>query len=84
MALRFLCVYCDILFQVNGHMLTREQQKKLSALEMELAEARKEGFISKYSIGDEGNHKKKKKLLAVIGITTQFGQKRNRDAIQKA
>lgn len=62
----------------------REQQKKLSALEMELAEARKQGFISKYSTGDDGNHKKKKKLLAVIGITTQFGRRRNRDAIRKA
>ena len=50
---------------------------------MELAEARKEGFVSKYSIGDEGNHKKKK-LLAIIGITMQVGQRRNRDAIQKA
>lgn len=62
----------------------REQQKKLSALEMELADARKDGFVSRYSTGDNGTQKKNKRLLAVIGITTQFGRRRNRDAIRKA
>ncbi|KAL2902808.1 Hydroxyproline O-galactosyltransferase HPGT1 [Bienertia sinuspersici] len=61
----------------------REQQKKLSALEMELASAKKEGFVSKYSTGtdDIGT---KKKILVVMGIATQFGRRRNRDAIRKA
>lgn len=60
----------------------REQQKKLSALEMEVAAARKEGFVTKYSMGNDATGKKK--LLAVMGITTQFGRRRNRDAIRKA
>ncbi|XP_059642038.1 hydroxyproline O-galactosyltransferase HPGT1-like [Cornus florida] len=61
----------------------REQQKKLSSLEMELAKARQEGFVSKYLLGDSGTHTKKK-LLAVVGIITNFGRKNNRDAIRKA
>ncbi|KAJ7945005.1 Hexosyltransferase [Quillaja saponaria] len=61
----------------------REQQKKLSALEMELTAARQEGFIPKYSLENDGTHSKKK-LLAVIGIITTFGRKKNRDAIRKA
>lgn len=61
----------------------REQEKKLSALEMELAAAKKGGFISKYSTGNDATAKKKK-LLAVIGISTQFGRRRNRNAIRKA
>ncbi|KNA07877.1 hypothetical protein SOVF_167840, partial [Spinacia oleracea] len=60
-----------------------EQEKKLSAIEMELAAAKKEGFVSKFSIGNDVNGKKKK-LLAVIGISTQFGRRRNRNAIRKA
>ncbi|KAH9615882.1 hypothetical protein KSS87_017968 [Heliosperma pusillum] len=50
---------------------------------MELAAAKKAGFISKYSPGGEGTNKKKK-LVAVIGVTTQFGRRKNRDAIRKA
>ncbi|KAF3448659.1 hypothetical protein FNV43_RR09372 [Rhamnella rubrinervis] len=61
----------------------REQQKKLSTLEMELAAARQEGFVPKRLSRSDGTHSKKK-LLAVIGIVTTFGRKRNRDAIRKA
>ncbi|PSS04230.1 Hydroxyproline O-galactosyltransferase [Actinidia chinensis var. chinensis] len=61
----------------------REQQKKLAALEMELAKARQEGFISKHSSDNSGT-KTKKKILAVIGIITKFGRKNNRLAIRKA
>ncbi|KAK9277732.1 hypothetical protein L1049_007279 [Liquidambar formosana] len=61
----------------------REQQKKLSTLEMELAAARQEGFVSKYVVGNDKNHSKKQ-LLVVVGIITRFGRKRNRDAIRKA
>ncbi|XP_025012247.2 hydroxyproline O-galactosyltransferase HPGT1 isoform X1 [Ricinus communis] len=60
----------------------REQQKKLSAVEMDLAEARQAGFALKQTKDDHS--KKNKKLLAVIGIITTFGRKRNRDAIRKA
>ncbi|GLT78141.1 hypothetical protein SLA2020_496870 [Shorea laevis] len=61
----------------------REQQKKLSALEMELAAARQEGFVSKRLSEKDGTHSKKKRLV-VIGIITAFGRKKNRDAIRKA
>ncbi|XP_030535565.1 hydroxyproline O-galactosyltransferase HPGT1 [Rhodamnia argentea] len=57
----------------------REQHKKLSTLEMELAAARKEGFISKHSVDDS-----KKRPLLVVGIFTGFAHKNNRDAIRKA
>lgn len=61
----------------------REQQKKLSALEMELAAAKQEGFVSKRLSENDGAHSKKKNL-AVIGIITTFGRKKNRDAIRRA
>ncbi|GMH26715.1 hypothetical protein Nepgr_028558 [Nepenthes gracilis] len=61
----------------------REQQKKLSALELELTAARKDGFVLKYSNGNHGTYSKKK-LLAVIGVITKFGHRTNRDTIRKA
>ena len=63
-------------------MIVREQQKKLSALEMELAAAKKEGFTS--SLLPETNRTPKKKPLVVIGVLTRFGRKNNREAIRKA
>ncbi|KAH7513798.1 hypothetical protein FEM48_Zijuj11G0020300 [Ziziphus jujuba var. spinosa] len=60
----------------------REQQKKLSVLEMKMAAARQEGFIPKRLSKNES--RSKKKLIAVIGIITTFGHKKNRDAIRKA
>ncbi|KAL6509272.1 Hydroxyproline O-galactosyltransferase HPGT1 [Orobanche gracilis] len=60
----------------------REQQKKLSGLEMELAAARQEGFVSKHL--SEINKSLKRRPLVVIGILTGFGRKNNRDAIRKA
>ncbi|KAF5442213.1 hypothetical protein F2P56_034898 [Juglans regia] len=61
----------------------REQHKKLSALQMELAAARQEGFSSKLSTEIDGTNSKKRPL-AVVGILTSFGRKGNRDAIRKA
>ncbi|XWS61739.1 hypothetical protein CRYUN_Cryun07bG0151700 [Craigia yunnanensis] len=61
----------------------REQQKKLSALEMDLVASRQEGFVSKEHLENDGT-RSKKRLLAVIGIITTFGRKKNRDAIRKA
>ncbi|PIA49195.1 hypothetical protein AQUCO_01300208v1 [Aquilegia coerulea] len=63
----------------------REQQKKLSALEMELAAAKQEGFVSKHltKTNTDGTASRKR-LLAVIGILTRFGRKNNRDAVRKA
>lgn len=64
-------------------LLVREQHKKLSALEMELAAARQEGFASLRST--EANEiTSKKRPLVVIGIFTRFGRRNNRDAIRKA
>ncbi|XP_077252151.1 hydroxyproline O-galactosyltransferase HPGT1-like isoform X2 [Tasmannia lanceolata] len=63
--------------------LVRDQQKKLSTLEMQLAAARHEGFAGKYLSEGNGTHPRKK-LLAVIGIITEFGRKNNRDAIRKS
>ncbi|KAH7854552.1 hypothetical protein Vadar_015211 [Vaccinium darrowii] len=60
----------------------REQQKKLSALEMELAAARQEGFMS--NLLPVTNRLPKKRPLVVIGVLTSFGRKTNRDAIRKA
>ncbi|KAJ6797419.1 Uncharacterized protein M6B38_217135 [Iris pallida] len=61
----------------------RHQQKRLVSLEMELAAARQEGFVGKYSSETNGNHTRKRPL-AVIGILTGFGRKNNRDAIRKS
>ncbi|KAG5558737.1 hypothetical protein RHGRI_008635 [Rhododendron griersonianum] len=60
----------------------REQQKKLSALEMELAAARPEGF--KLNHLAVTNQPPKKRPLVVIGVLTGFSRKTNRDAIRKA
>ncbi|KAL3834275.1 hypothetical protein ACJIZ3_009011 [Penstemon smallii] len=60
----------------------REQQKTLTSLEMELAAARQEGFVSKHL--SEVNQTPKKKPLVVVGILTGFGRKSHRDAIRKA
>ncbi|XP_059443377.1 hydroxyproline O-galactosyltransferase HPGT1-like [Corylus avellana] len=61
----------------------REQQKKLSNLEMDLAAARQGGFVPKQLSKIDGT-RSKKKILAVIGIITTFGGKKKRDAIRKA
>ncbi|CAH2049282.1 unnamed protein product [Thlaspi arvense] len=60
----------------------REQQKKLSALQMELAAAQQEGFTSNHLL--ETNKAPRKRPLVVIGVLTRFGRKNNRDAIRKA
>ncbi|XP_060203775.1 hydroxyproline O-galactosyltransferase HPGT1 [Lycium barbarum] len=60
----------------------REQRKKLSALEMELATARQEGFVSKQSSDMKKTPEKGPSI--VIGIFTGFGRKNDRDAIRKA
>ena len=71
-------------FDLDGQFSNfREQLKKLSALEMELAAARQEGFTSKRSTETNGTHSKKRPLV-VIGILTKFGRNNNRDAIRKA
>ncbi|KAM7268050.1 hypothetical protein ACFE04_010216 [Oxalis oulophora] len=61
----------------------REQQRRLSAVETELATATQQGFTSKRSI-DSDKINPKKRPLVMIGILTKFGRKKNRDAIRKA
>lgn len=61
----------------------KEQLKKLSAIQMDLAAAKQEGYVSKEDSGNDGT-RSKKRLLGVIGIITTFGRKKNRDAIRKA
>ncbi|XP_057951113.1 hydroxyproline O-galactosyltransferase HPGT1 [Malania oleifera] len=70
----------DESFKILG---CREQQKRLSALEMELAAARQQNFVSKHLAGTNGTHSKRRSLL-VIGIFTAFGRKNYRDAIRRA
>lgn len=65
------------------NVLFREQHKKLDALEMELAAAKQEGFVSKGLIETNGTYSKRRPLV-VIGILTKFGRRKNRDAIRKA
>ncbi|GAB4858403.1 Hydroxyproline O-galactosyltransferase HPGT1 [Ancistrocladus abbreviatus] len=61
----------------------REQKKKLSALEMELAAARQEGFVLRYLTETDATGSKKRPLV-VVGILTSFGRKSKRDAVRKA
>ncbi|CAM8909534.1 unnamed protein product [Rhodiola kirilowii] len=61
----------------------REQLNRYSAVKAELAAAEKEGFVAKFS-SDGNGAESKKKALAVVGIFTGFGRRKNRDAIRKA
>lgn len=61
----------------------REQHKKLESLEMELAAARQEGFVSKPLIQTNGTYSERRPLV-VMGILTKFGRQKNRDAIRRA
>ncbi|KZV41014.1 putative beta-1,3-galactosyltransferase 11-like [Dorcoceras hygrometricum] len=60
----------------------REQRMKLSDLEMELAAARQEGFVSKHL--SEMDRTPKKRQVVVVGILTGFGRRIKRDAIRHA
>lgn len=68
---------------IGGSAFVREQQMRLSVIEMDLAAARQEGFVSGYLSQNDTQHSKKRHL-AVIGIITTFGRKKNRDAIREA
>ncbi|XP_047075378.1 hydroxyproline O-galactosyltransferase HPGT1 [Lolium rigidum] len=61
----------------------RQQGKRLASLEMELAAAKHDGFVGKYTSETNGTHSKKKPLI-VIGIMTSFGRKNYRDAVRKS
>lgn len=55
----------------------------MASLEMELAAAKHEGFVGKYSPETNGTHSRKKPLI-VIGIMSSFGRKNYRDAVRKS
>jgi hydroxyproline O-galactosyltransferase HPGT len=61
----------------------RQQGKRLKSLEMELAAAKHEGFVGKYSAEANTTYSKNKPLI-VIGIMTSFGRKNYRDAVRKS
>ncbi|CAM0911448.1 unnamed protein product [Alopecurus aequalis] len=61
----------------------RQQGKRLASLEMELAAAKHDGFVGKYTSETNGTHSRKKPLI-VIGIMTSFGRKHYRDAVRKS
>jgi hypothetical protein len=61
----------------------RQQGKRLASLEMELAAAKHEGFVGKYTYETNGTNSRKRPLI-VIGIMTSFGRKNYRDAVRKS
>ena len=61
----------------------RDQKSRLAALEMELAAARQQGFVLKHSMA-ENDTATGRRLMAVIGITTEFGHRSHRDSIRKS
>ncbi|KAG8047058.1 hypothetical protein GUJ93_ZPchr0008g12711 [Zizania palustris] len=61
----------------------RQQGKRLTSLEMELAVAKHEGFVGKYTYEANGTDSRKRPLI-VIGIMTSFGRKNYRDAVRKS
>jgi hypothetical protein len=50
---------------------------------MELAAAKHEGFVGKYTYETNGTNSRKRPLI-VIGIMTSFGRKNYRDAVRKS
>ena len=50
---------------------------------MELAAARHEGFVGSYSSETNGTNNRRR-LMAVIGVITEFGRKNSRDAIRRS
>jgi len=61
----------------------REQMNRLAALEMELAAARQQGFVPKHSMV-ENDTTTGRRLMAVVGIMTEFGHRSHRDSIRKS
>lgn len=55
----------------------------MAELGIEVADAKQKGFVAKHSSNSNGTHHGER-LLAVIGIFTGFGRRKNRDAIRKS
>lgn len=60
----------------------KDVEKRLAEVEMELAAARSQGFTSKLPTGGNSTSTGSR-LLAVIGINTEFGNRLKRDSIRK-
>lgn len=58
-------------------------EKRLEELEMELAAAKSEGFTSTWVNTKVSTNSTTKRLLAVIGINTEFGNRLKRDIIRR-
>ena len=62
--------------------LARDAERRLAEVEQQLASAKSQGFTRKWVNLRNGNSTSKSPLLAVIGINTEFGNRRKRDAIR--
>ncbi|KAE8675622.1 putative beta-1,3-galactosyltransferase 11 [Hibiscus syriacus] len=69
--------------QGHSSVSVSERLKIVACNEKDIAASKREGFVSKEYLGNDDT-RSKKRLLAVVGIITTFGRKKNRDAIRKA
>jgi hypothetical protein len=60
----------------------RDQQKRLTDAELELAAAKSKGYVSKYGVSSNGTATGHR-LHAVVGVMTNFGSRSRREAIRK-
>ncbi len=67
-------------FHCNFHF--RDQQKRLTEAELELAAAKSKGYVSKYGVSSNGTAAGHR-LHAVVGVMTSFGSLSRREAIRK-
>lgn len=58
-------------------------ERRLEELEMELAAAKSQGFASTWVNTQISTNSTKKRLLVVIGINTEFGNRQKRDTIRR-
>lgn len=61
----------------------RDQQKRLTDAELELAAAKSKGYVSKYGVSSNGTATGHR-LHAVVGVMTNFGSRSRREAIRKS
>lgn len=60
----------------------KDQQKRLTDAELELAAAKSKGYVSKYGVSSNGTATGHR-LHAVVGVMTNFGSRSRREAIRK-
>lgn len=74
--------YLSIYATLTSVCLFREQQKRLAALEMEIAAAKSQGYLAKHPVS-QNTSANGGRWHSVIGIYTTFGNKARRDSIRK-